>query len=430
MLNVLIQPNMPNPNAVNAAGNTNANANPLFATAVQGDQSGIGNCDFVAILSAILSGLNNSIMNTQNGLVLNKDGQPVNIDELAIDLLAGKDGNATAGGGLTEILQQLMSQAQIAGIPNAVVVSDNKQPVNEMSNTILQSHNGNVVLTSLMKSEDGMQKIKVHTNISAENNNNNGGNDNNNNKDSGLFSVKVTTTTMTGENNEQPVNDVSEKKDTFQFSLKDFKIHADTVSKNQIQPNLFDIASKGIKDGAEASLQLQVVSAESEGFEKVDKKVSAGEQSPVDRQPVISSIQNSGDKPSVSNSSVKEPVHVSRLHELGEPIAKTLGAGDKHLIIKLDPPDLGSIRIKLTMDNGVLKVDFKVESAAVKDMFSTVMPNIKASLEESGIKLSEFFVDVKEDRYPDEGRRHHAENGQQQQKQQKEQKFKFYDYFA
>ncbi|MCL4456267.1 MAG: flagellar hook-length control protein FliK [Nitrospirae bacterium] len=425
MLNVLMQPNVPNPNAVNAAGNKNQ----FLTQSVQDNQNGIESGDFVAILSAILSGLNNSIMNAQNGLVLNKDGQQVNIDDLAIDLFAGNDGNTPAGGGLTEILQQLMSQAQIAGIPNAVVVSDNRQPVNEMSNTILQSHNGNVVLTSLMKSEDGMQKIKVHTNISAENNNNNN-NGSNDNSDNGLFSVKITTKAMTNGNNEQPVNDVSEKKNMFQFSLKDFKIHTDNVSKGQMQPNLLDTASKGIKGSADANLQLQVVSVESEGIEKAGKKISAGDQSPVDRHPVISSIQNSGDKTSASNSSAKEPVHVSRLHELGEPIAKTFGAGDKHLIIKLDPPDLGSIRIKLTMDNGVLKVDFKVESAAVKDMFSTVMPNIKASLEDSGIKLSEFFVDVKEDRYPDEGRRHHAETGQQQQKQQKEQKFKFYDYFA
>ena len=419
MLNVLIQPNIPNPNAVNAAGNTNPNANPLFAQNLQGNQSGIESGDFVAILSAILSGLNNSIMNAQNGLVLNKDGQQVNIDDLAIDLFAGNDGNTPAGGGLTEILQQLMSQAQIAGIPNAVVVSDNKQPVNEMSNTILQAHNGNVVLTSLMKSEDGMQKIKMHANNTSAK----AADDNN---ADGLFDIKI----MTKQNSEQPVNDVSEKKNMFQFSLKDFKIHTDNVSKGQMQPNLLDTASKGIKGSADANLQLQVVSVESEGIEKAGKKISAGDQSPVDRHPVISSIQNSGDKTSASNSSAKEPVHVSRLHELGEPIAKTFGAGDKHLIIKLDPPDLGSIRIKLTMDNGVLKVDFKVESAAVKDMFSTVMPNIKASLEDSGIKLSEFFVDVKEDRYPDEGKRHHAETGQQQQKQQKEQKFKFYDYFA
>lgn len=424
MLNVLMQPNMPNPNAVNAAGNTNPNANPLFAQNLQGNQSGIESGDFVAILSAILSGLNNSIMNAQDGLVLNKDGQQVNINELTIDLLAGNDGSNTAGGGLMEILQQLMSQAQIAGIPNAVVVSGNKQSVNEMSNTILQSHNGNVALTSLMKSEDGMQKIKVHANISAGNNN--GGNDSNN---SDPFSVKITTKAMTNGNSEQPVNDVSGKKDIVQFSLKDFKVNTDTVSKGQTQSNISDVISKGVKDGAEASLQLQIVSAESEGIGKAGKKISVGDQSPVDRNPVISSIQNSGDKTSVSNSSAKEPVHVSRLHELGEPIAKTFGAGDKHLIIKLDPPDLGSIRIKLTMDNGVLKVDFKFESAAAKDMFSTVMPNIKASLEDSGIKLSEFFVDVKEDHYPDEGRRHHAETGQQQ-KQQKEQKFKFYDYFA
>jgi flagellar hook-length control protein FliK len=33
---------------------------------------------------------------------------------------------------------------------------------------------------------------------------------------------------------------------------------------------------------------------------------------------------------------------------------KTLQAGEKHLVLKLSPPDLGDIQITLKMSNGIL----------------------------------------------------------------------------
>ncbi|MBI3592269.1 MAG: flagellar hook-length control protein FliK [Nitrospirae bacterium] len=124
----------------------------------------------------------------------------------------------------------------------------------------------------------------------------------------------------------------------------------------------------------------------------------------------------------------KETIHVSRLNELGEPIMKTLGAGDKQLVIKLAPPDLGNIQIRLTMDHGVLRADFRVDSQAVKELFSIAMPQIKNSIEDSGIKAGDFFVDLREDHYSDGGRQ--QDNNNQQHKQQKESKSQFFDFFA
>ncbi len=124
----------------------------------------------------------------------------------------------------------------------------------------------------------------------------------------------------------------------------------------------------------------------------------------------------------------QETLPVSRLNELSGPILKTLGSGDSNLVIKLSPPDMGTIQIKLKMENGVLTADFKVDSSAVKDLFTSAMPQIRQSIESSGIKTGNFFANLKEDSYRD-GRRQQDQN-QQQQRQNKEQKSSFFDFFA
>jgi|GEM_PF-2477354 flagellar hook-length control protein FliK len=124
----------------------------------------------------------------------------------------------------------------------------------------------------------------------------------------------------------------------------------------------------------------------------------------------------------------QETLPVNKLNELSEPIMKTLGSGEKSLLIKLSPPDMGTIEIRLKMENGVLTADFKVDSTAVKDLFSIAMPQIKNSIENSGIKTGNFFANLKDDRSSDGGRQ--QDTNQQQQRQQKEQKPSFFDFFA
>lgn len=127
----------------------------------------------------------------------------------------------------------------------------------------------------------------------------------------------------------------------------------------------------------------------------------------------------------------KETVPVSRLHEVSDPILKTLGAGDKHLVIKLSPPDLGDIKITLTMDKGVLSAEVKVDSNGVKELFSLALPQIKQSLENAGVRAGEFFVDLHEEGSPD-GRtpREQAQQQNQQNRQRREPESRFFDYFA
>jgi flagellar hook-length control protein FliK len=124
----------------------------------------------------------------------------------------------------------------------------------------------------------------------------------------------------------------------------------------------------------------------------------------------------------------QQTLPVSRLSELSDPIVKTLESGNGNLVIKLSPPDLGTIQIRLKMENGILSADFKVDSTAVRDLFSVAIPQIKQSIEGSGIKTGNFFADLKEDSSSGGGRQQNT--NQQQQRQQKEQKPGFFDFFA
>ncbi|MCL0084715.1 flagellar hook-length control protein FliK [Thermodesulfovibrionales bacterium] len=130
-----------------------------------------------------------------------------------------------------------------------------------------------------------------------------------------------------------------------------------------------------------------------------------------------------------SGSAISATMYASRLGDLGEVMAKMQGAGAKHLTIKLEPPNLGSIHITLRMGKGVLRAAFSVESNVVRDLFSAAIPQIKTSLEGLGIRAGDFSVNTKEDYYSD-GRRHHENAHQHQNKREKEPQSQFFEYFA
>ena len=126
-------------------------------------------------------------------------------------------------------------------------------------------------------------------------------------------------------------------------------------------------------------------------------------------------------------SPIQETVPVNRLTSLDAVISKAVDSGQKNLVIRIDPPDLGSMHIRLSLDNGVLKADVRVDSSSIKDSFNLALPQIKTSLENAGIKVSEFHVDVREDQYRNGQERN---NQGQQQKQGRGSKNSFSDFFA
>jgi hypothetical protein len=129
-----------------------------------------------------------------------------------------------------------------------------------------------------------------------------------------------------------------------------------------------------------------------------------------------------------STQGIQETISVNRISAVEEAISKAVNTGQRDIVIRIDPPDLGSVHIRLSLDNGVLKADVKVDSAAVKDTFLAAMPQIKTALENSGIKASNFNVDVRDDQ--NTNGQSGNNNAKQQQRQDGEAKNAFSDFFA
>jgi len=124
---------------------------------------------------------------------------------------------------------------------------------------------------------------------------------------------------------------------------------------------------------------------------------------------------------------VQETLPANRLSSIDAIISRAVDSGQKNLVLRIDPPDLGSLHIRLSLDNGILKADVRVDSSSVRDSFNLALPQIKTSLENAGIKVSEFNVDVREDQYRDgQGRN----NQGHQQRQGRGLKNGFSDFFA
>jgi flagellar hook-length control protein FliK len=409
------------------------------------NENGFDTDSFIKILTAIVSGFNDTVMNLEGGLFAGKDSQPITVDDVSKGLFVGNDGNVVTGDALSGILQQMISQMQLIGVSQPVIAinQDNQKTIEVPNNLTSQIHvnvNGNTALVNfIMKSEDGMQKVKVHTNTNS-----------NANSDGNAFvQIKAMADTVNGQEFQKALSvegqasSVEHKALSVEGQASVAKLSHDAGLTTLDAQRTTHNANMHIKTTMQKALSVEGQASDIEhkalsverGEWSVESQVSDAKLSHNagrTTHDAIASASQLYNTPYVKNDSaivVKEPIHVSRLHELGEVMEKTVKAGDKHLIIKIEPPDLGSIQIKLRMDNGMLRADLKVDSPVVKDLFSMAIPQIKTSLEDSGIKVSDFFVDVKEDYYSD-GRRQQDDTNQQQHKQNKGSKFQFFDYFA
>ncbi len=148
----------------------------------------------------------------------------------------------------------------------------------------------------------------------------------------------------------------------------------------------------------------------------------------VKQQPLTSQINISSNPSDFASKLIdiqtKIDLPISRLNDVSSIIFRAVSTSQKNLIVQLEPPELGRILIKLSLDNGSIKADMKVDYPHVKEMLTALVPEIKSNLQSSGIKVSDFLLDLTKehkgysDSYHNQGNRKNRDNQ------------KFIEYFA
>ncbi|MGB9822640.1 MULTISPECIES: flagellar hook-length control protein FliK [Thermodesulfovibrio] len=126
----------------------------------------------------------------------------------------------------------------------------------------------------------------------------------------------------------------------------------------------------------------------------------------------------------IKNFEQKIELPFTRISEVSDIVFKAVSSSQKTVVVQLEPPELGKILIKLSMDNAGLRADMKVDYPHVKEALTALIPEIKSNLQSSGIKVSDFLLDLMKDYrgYSD------SYNGQGQRKYRGNQKF--FEYFV
>lgn len=78
----------------------------------------------------------------------------------------------------------------------------------------------------------------------------------------------------------------------------------------------------------------------------------------------------------------------------------TLSGDGGHLRLRLSPPELGALRIEVTVRGGALAARLEAETSAARDVLLDGLPQLRERLAEQGIRVEQFDVDLFE-RGPD-----------------------------
>ena len=64
----------------------------------------------------------------------------------------------------------------------------------------------------------------------------------------------------------------------------------------------------------------------------------------------------------------------------------------KNLDIRLDPPELGRMQIRMTMNNDVANVHFTVNNPQARDIIEQTLPRLREMLAQQGMQLADSSV--------------------------------------
>ncbi|WP_232313150.1 flagellar hook-length control protein FliK [Enterovibrio coralii] len=99
----------------------------------------------------------------------------------------------------------------------------------------------------------------------------------------------------------------------------------------------------------------------------------------------------------LDNAVTQTPLQLSQnqaeaANALSEKVNMMMSKNLKHVDIRLDPPELGRMQIKLSMNQDQASVQFTVANQAARDMVEQTLPRLREMMQQQGLQLAQSSV--------------------------------------
>jgi flagellar hook-length control protein FliK len=98
----------------------------------------------------------------------------------------------------------------------------------------------------------------------------------------------------------------------------------------------------------------------------------------------------------VMDPAMLEAINIARhdaVKELQNRVSMMLNLNNKEAEIRLDPPELGSLQIRIRTDSETAQVNFVVQNQQAKELLEQSLPKLREMLAEQGINLGESSIE-------------------------------------
>lgn len=199
---------------------------------------------------------------------------------------------------------------------------------------------------------------------------------------------QATSKELSGENSEDSQGQDQDKPD--RLATNETKVKPATV-KNQ--PIEFELESSA-KDKVESLHREEIAGAETSLKHEGAPPERTENASPLSRIAAGSFATSRGES---TQSNELPRVDASRFTSRVSGAVKAAQQRGGEIKLRLSPPELGSLQIKLTMSEGVMTASLETETAAAKNLLLDNLPALRERLAEQEIRVDKFDVDVRQE---------------------------------
>lgn len=131
--------------------------------------------------------------------------------------------------------------------------------------------------------------------------------------------------------------------------------------------------------------------------------LASKEEFAVHRQDGMTTGQTSGDQV-IAKADLPQPVRhfpvqqqQQIFNQLSLVVARGMKSGEQHMVLRLNPAELGEVKVDLTVRHEVVSVSFTMENSKVKETLEGSMEEFRHNMEQKGFSMSDINVFVGQD---------------------------------